>query len=142
MVKQLMPQVTLDERDGDIRLSEEQYFKLSLFSQLKRKPSLEKFPGAMVVRCFKKGEVIFRQGEAGWTAFYLLTTEDGLAIRQMQLEAARSDYEKRVAQAEVAALQKRLAQIQGAADKDAARKIATVFLAVPRNPREKKEAGG
>src|ERR1700690_2284849 len=34
--------------------------------------TLEKFPGAVVLRKFKKGEVICREGEYGSTAFYLV----------------------------------------------------------------------
>src|SRR5438876_12330325 len=80
MAKQLMPRAELEPRDSDVKVTDEQFLKISLFARLKRKPSLDKFPGAMVLRRYRKGEVIFRQGEAGWTAFYILTSEDLLAI--------------------------------------------------------------
>jgi CRP-like cAMP-binding protein/Fe-S-cluster-containing hydrogenase component 2 len=80
MAKQLMPKAELEPRDTDVQLSDEQLLKIGLFTRLKRKPSLDKFPGAMVLRRYRKGEVLFRQGEAGWTAFYILTSEDLLAI--------------------------------------------------------------
>jgi CRP-like cAMP-binding protein/Fe-S-cluster-containing hydrogenase component 2 len=36
------------------------------------KASLEKYPGAVVLRKFKKGDIICREGEYGSTAFYIL----------------------------------------------------------------------
>src|SRR5579871_5539884 len=80
MAKQLMPKAELEVRASDVPLTDEQFLKIGLFAQLKRKPSLDKFPGAMVLRRYRKGEVLFRQGEAGWTAFYILASEDLLAI--------------------------------------------------------------
>src|SRR5438876_11746242 len=80
MAKQLMPRAELEPRDSDVKATDEQFLKIKLFAQLKRKPSLDKFPGAMVLRRYRKGEVIFRQGEAGWTAFHILTSEDVLAL--------------------------------------------------------------
>src|SRR5438445_8116252 len=88
MAKQLMPKAELEARGSDVQLTDEQFLKIGLFAQLKRKPSLDKFPGAMVLRRYRKGEVIFRQGEAGWTAFYSLTSEDLLAIEGKEKERA------------------------------------------------------
>src|SRR3954454_18504247 len=102
MAKQLMPRAELESRDSDIRLTDEQFLKLSLFAQLKRKPTLDKYPGALVLRHFKKGEVICRQGEAGWTAFYILTSADALAVREGQLQAATRETEKKTLEYEVA----------------------------------------
>ena len=95
MSKQLMPRAQLEPRDGDIRLTDDEFLQLSLFAQLKRKPSLDKFPGAMVLRHYRKGELIFRQGEAGWTAFYILTSEDILALRKRQLEVGVREGERK-----------------------------------------------
>ncbi len=86
MAKQLMPKAELEPRDRDVKLTDEQFLKIGLFTRLKRKPSLDKFPGAMVLRRYRKGEAIFRQGEAGWTAFYILTSEDLLEIVQHEQE--------------------------------------------------------
>jgi CRP-like cAMP-binding protein len=137
MVKQLMPRAALEPRPSDIRLSDEQYNKLSLFAQLKRKPTLDKFPGAMIVRHYKKGEMLFRQGEAGWTAFYILTSEDVLGIHQQQLQALppRDNDRRKNLQYEVALLEQRVAQLKAAPDDDDLRTMATVYLAVARNPR-------
>jgi Fe-S-cluster-containing hydrogenase component 2/CRP-like cAMP-binding protein len=74
------PQAELESRDFDLELDEETYLKISLFSQLKQKPSLKKFPGALRLRHYQKGDLICQQGEAGWTAFYVLTAEDIRAI--------------------------------------------------------------
>src|SRR5258708_39707412 len=84
------PEARIESRPNDVKLSEEQFHKLSLFAKLKRKVSIDKFPGALVLRRYQKGEVIFRQGEAGWTASYILTSEDILALLRINLENADS----------------------------------------------------
>src|SRR6266436_3859596 len=86
MARQQMPEAELRSRPSDVELTDEQFLKIGLFAQLKRKPTLEKFPGAMVLRRYRQGEVIFRQGEAGWTALYILTSEDLLAIEGKEKE--------------------------------------------------------
>jgi Fe-S-cluster-containing hydrogenase component 2/CRP-like cAMP-binding protein len=134
MAKQLMPRAELEARSDDINLNDEQFAKLSLFSQLKRKVSLDKYPGALRLRHFKKGDVICRQGEAGWTAFYILTTEDALAIRQEQLENVR-DNERRTLEAEITRLEQRGERMKSAPPEDDVNTVATVHLAVARNPR-------
>src|SRR5437773_681499 len=72
----LMPSADLEPRDGDVDLTPEQMGKLSLFAGLKGKTDLEKFPGTLRVRHYLSGDAICRQGEAGWTAFYILTAAD------------------------------------------------------------------
>jgi CRP-like cAMP-binding protein len=138
MTKQLMPRAQLEPRDGDVQLTEEEFLQLSLFAQLKRKPSLDKFPGAMVLRHYKKGELIFRQGEAGWTALYILTSDDVLTLRKHQLEAGVRDGEKKVLEAETTLLQQRVERLKTAAPGDDLRTAATVFLAVARTPRARR----
>lgn len=86
MAKQLMPSAALLPRASDVQLNEEQMLKLSLFAKLTKKPSLEKYPGALMLRRYKKGEVIFTQGDPGWTAFYILTNEDILSIGQQPMQ--------------------------------------------------------
>src|SRR5438128_841901 len=65
MAKQVVvnPEARLEAHPSDVAVSDKQVLELSLFAKLKRKPSLEKFPGAWILRKYKKGEVIFRQGE-------------------------------------------------------------------------------
>lgn len=53
-------------------LSLEELLKISIFQGVP-KPLLEKNLGAVVLRRFRKGEVICREGEQGSTAFYILT---------------------------------------------------------------------
>src|SRR5437867_4087494 len=95
----LMPTAGLEARDNDVPLAPEQFLKIGLFAQLKQKPSLDRFPGTVILRRYQKGEVVCRQGEAGWTAFYILTTEDELALQQIRLESA-GDADRRALQQE------------------------------------------
>ena len=75
----LMPEAELGTRPGDERLSPEQLLKISVFAGL-QPTSLERYPGTLVLRRYQEGEVVCRQGEPGWTAFYILTSEDLLAL--------------------------------------------------------------
>ena len=104
MAKQLMPRAELESRDSDVRLTDDEFLQLSLFAQLKRKPSLDKFPGAMVLRHYRKGELIFRQGEGGWTAFYILTSEDALQLLEAAPKADLSSRRRQELEGEAAAL--------------------------------------
>lgn len=72
----LMPEAELEPREGDIELSSDQLGQLSLFTQLKGKGGFEKFPGTIRIRHYLTGDAICRQGEPGWTAFYILTSAD------------------------------------------------------------------
>jgi CRP-like cAMP-binding protein len=139
MSKQLMPRAQLEPREGDVSLSDDELIQLSLFAQLKRKPSLDKFPGAMVVRHYRKGEVIFRQGEAGWTALYILTSEDVLGVRKRQFEAGVRDGERRALEAETTVLEQRIARLKTAPPGDDLRTAAMVYLAVARTPRARRK---
>src|SRR5438876_10000208 len=107
MAKQLMPKAELEPRASDVQLTDDQFLTIGLFAQLKRKPSLDKFPGAMVLRRYRQGEVIFRQGEAGWTAFYTLTSEDLLAIEGKEQKLAAPDITKSLSPGEIKTLLQR-----------------------------------
>src|SRR5271165_2109056 len=89
----LNPPAELQARSGDVPLPFDRFLGFSLFAQLKKKPNVERFPGTLILRHYQPGEVICRQGEAGWTAFYPLTAADVLALRQeqpgLQAEVAR-----------------------------------------------------
>ena len=81
-------------RPGDSVLTLPQILGLSLFRDLTRRaegrlrgPSGH---GAMVLRHYRAGEVICREGEPGWTAFYLLKTDDLVWLRESQRAAADS----------------------------------------------------
>src|SRR6516162_9134281 len=129
MSKQLMPRAQLEPRDGDVQLSEDEFLQLSLFAQLKRKPSLDKFPGALILRHYRKGELIFRQGEAGWTALYILTSEDVLNLRKRQLEAGLPEGERKPIEVETTMLQQRADKLKTAPPGDDLRTAAMVYLA-------------
>jgi CRP-like cAMP-binding protein/Pyruvate/2-oxoacid:ferredoxin oxidoreductase delta subunit len=53
-------------------LGAEQLLKCPPFADIPQ-ATLEKYPGAVVLRKFKKGEIICREGEYGSTAFYILS---------------------------------------------------------------------
>src|SRR5205085_10092928 len=143
MAKQLMPRAELEARDSDLHPTDEQFLELSLFAKLKRKPTLDKFPGAMVVRHYRKGEVICRQGEAGWTAFYILTSADALKLREAQLQALPDgrDGERKALQYEITVLRQRVERLAKAPPDDELRTAATVYLAVARG-KASARAGG
>ncbi|HVR83572.1 MAG TPA: cyclic nucleotide-binding domain-containing protein [Planctomycetota bacterium] len=61
---------TIQLAKGD-PLSAEQLLTYPPFTDIPA-ATLEKYPGAVVLRKFKKGEIICREGEYGSTAFYLL----------------------------------------------------------------------
>lgn len=74
------PEADLAARAGDERLGGELLEKLQLFATLKKKPSFEKFPNSVVLRHYRPGEIVCRQGDAGASAYYILTVEDLLAL--------------------------------------------------------------
>lgn len=82
----------LAERDGDEELTPAQLEKLQLFAEMKRRPNFGAKADSIVLRRYRGVDldeaIICRQGEAGYTAYYILTTEDLLALRRGQLEAA------------------------------------------------------
>ena len=111
------PKADLAARAGDERLPGELLEKLQLFNSLKKKPSFEKFPNSVVLRHFRPGDIICRQGDAGASAYYILTTEDLLALRQAQ--AATGQIER---------LQTELAQLADAPANDPRRQRLTAHL--------------
>jgi CRP-like cAMP-binding protein/Pyruvate/2-oxoacid:ferredoxin oxidoreductase delta subunit len=54
------------------RLGADRLVQYAPFAELP-KATLEKYPGAVVLRKFRKGEIICREGEYGSTAFYVLS---------------------------------------------------------------------
>jgi Fe-S-cluster-containing hydrogenase component 2/CRP-like cAMP-binding protein len=124
------PWIKLDPRDGDIHLAPRHYLKLSLFARLKKPPELEKFPGSLVIRRFRPKDELFRQGEPGWTGFYLLTLEDVLTMRRLQLEMARKENERAFLQMEIPRLEIEAAARRGLDDEEV-RRAATIKMATP-----------
>ena len=72
-------------KDEDELLTADELESLSLFEELKRTPSFGRFPGFTVLRRCRTGRVMCSQGDAGATAFLILTTEDVIELRQRQL---------------------------------------------------------
>jgi Fe-S-cluster-containing hydrogenase component 2/CRP-like cAMP-binding protein len=133
MAKQvLMPLAQLESRPTDIKWSEDLYPRISLFAQLKKKLNLDKYPGTLVIRRYKAGNVICRQGEAGWVAIYTLPARDVLAIRESQMEALPPCREKTALEAELIRLRQAEELLRGAPPDHPARKVATMHLAVAR----------
>ena len=66
MAKQVMPEAQLEARATDIKVTDELLLQISLFAQLKRKPSLDKFPGSLVLRRYRAGEVILELTKLRW----------------------------------------------------------------------------
>jgi Fe-S-cluster-containing hydrogenase component 2/CRP-like cAMP-binding protein len=118
MAKQVMPVPDLGERTDDLLLTDEEYLGIGLFARTKRKPSLDKYPGTLVLRRYRKDAEIYRQGETGWTAFYVLTSEEALVILEPRLRAARqvtwpaADNRLKGLEQEVASLRERVREIQ------------------------------
>ncbi|HUG92010.1 MAG TPA: hypothetical protein VML55_14320, partial [Planctomycetaceae bacterium] len=76
----------LDSRPADEILTKDQLAGLGLFSSLEKMPRVEEFPGSIVLRKFRQGEVACFQGEPGHSAFYVLSAEDVFHLRRSQLK--------------------------------------------------------
>src|SRR5262245_61823049 len=122
------PRGRLEEREGDINLLPKHFLKLSLFAGLKKPPDLDKFPGALVIRRLRSKEELFRQGEPGWTAFYILTLEDVLTMRKLQMKLV-PDAERRALAAEISRLEVAVANREDLPEDHPDRRAATVYLA-------------
>jgi Fe-S-cluster-containing hydrogenase component 2 len=130
MAKQIEvnPEARLESRPSDVRMTLEQYLQISLFDQLKNKIKENKWPGAMVVRRYRKGEVVSRQGEPGWTAFYILKTEDMYRLGLSQMQTAGSAVEKTELQSELTMIGQRLSLLRTGGDAEKLRTVAHVHL--------------
>jgi Fe-S-cluster-containing hydrogenase component 2/CRP-like cAMP-binding protein len=131
---EIHPEAHLEPRDGDLEIPLDQldlYAKMSLFAGKEKDVRyFEKFPGSAMVRRYRKGEVVCRQGEPGWTAFYILTSEDALQLVQALPKAAQSPRRLQELAAEAANLRETVAA-------PPPRNAATVHLQLAR-PVEKK----
>ncbi|MCY2963746.1 MAG: cyclic nucleotide-binding domain-containing protein, partial [Planctomycetota bacterium] len=153
----------------DERLSASDLTKLSLFrteefEKDKNIPNFTKFSGTSVLRRYAAGDVICRQGDAGASAFSILTTEDVLALREHQLaelqaapgedKAGNQDRklpdfreetpEQRIEAltSEIAAFKQRIASFPAPGPElDRARAAATVLLTPNLETPQKKKSG-
>lgn len=110
MAKQ-MREAELDSLPGDQVLSPEELLKISIFDGVKA-ANLERYPGTVILRSYKKGQVICRQGEPGWTAFYILKSDDLLAIREGQTDSTYTN--------QIPSLQQRVEKFRAAENADEA----------------------
>lgn len=69
----------------DEQLTSIELESLSLLEGLKKVPSFYKFPGSTVLRKCVPGQIMCRQGEAGASAFYILSSHDVVVLRRQQL---------------------------------------------------------
>ncbi len=103
------PREKLDIRPGDAEMPFAQLTRIGVFAGLSKKAE-SKLKGkggdrAVVLRRFRKGDIICRQGDPGWTAFYILRTDDLLNLCAAKFEAATAADESLVTAApELAAL--------------------------------------
>lgn len=70
----------------DEQLTSLELAKLSMFEGLRKIPTFYKLPGSTVLRKCQAGRVMCRQNEAGASAFYILTTQDVISLRQQQVD--------------------------------------------------------
>ena len=76
------PEAELVPRAEDLVLNSEELRQLDLFASLKKGISVEKFPGSIVLRRFRKGDTICRQGDRGHSAYYIVRAEDAEALQR------------------------------------------------------------
>jgi hypothetical protein len=84
MAKKVYPGAAFEPCDNEVvPFAFDLFAQISLLAPLpmKAKENLEKCPGALRLRLFKKGELICRQGEEDCTAFYILKIEDILKLQ-------------------------------------------------------------
>ena len=82
---ELSPRLAASKTSGDEWLADEELQALSIFASLKKKIDFRKTPGATYLWHGTPGRVLFVQGDAGATAFYILTPEEVFGLRQRQL---------------------------------------------------------
>src|SRR3990172_1641054 len=83
MATKLFPPADLQRGPNDLPLTSLQFLTLPRFSNLRKKPkdtslqsAVRKVQGAMVVRGYRTHDCICREGDAGVTAFYILSLAD------------------------------------------------------------------
>jgi Fe-S-cluster-containing hydrogenase component 2/CRP-like cAMP-binding protein len=138
MAVQRNPTAELPPLPGDIELTDEQVMQLSLLAPLaaELKAFLAKNPGAYILRHYRAGsEPVFVQGEPGWTAFYVLTTEEVLQLRRSQLAEETDPAAQFELRKETAVLEVRRRAMGKLEDNHPDRTVAEVQVAVPREAR-------
>ncbi len=119
------PPAFLVPRERDEKLTAQELEHVALFAELSSQPDFTDYPGSMVLRHFRRGDVVCRQDEPGWTAFYILTTKDLVELRESQLSRAAVDRAQQL-RTEASTLRHRLTQEDGTP-----RDVMTVTIDVP-----------
>src|SRR5262249_45104012 len=100
------------------------------------KAFLKKNPGSYVLRRYRAGDgPVFVQGEAGWTAFYILTTEDVLTLRKGQLAEEKRPAVQAELRKDIAELEARLRAMGPLDANHRDRAVAEVKVAVRKKDR-------
>lgn len=81
-------------QEGDERLTPDQLGRLEIFRSVQQPPDFKEHRDATVLRRYQKGDVVCRQGETGQTAFYILRSEDVLALKNRQLDDVRYEHNR------------------------------------------------
>lgn len=123
------PESKLESRVGDRSLSPNELKNLQLFAGLKRAPSFEKYPSATILRQYQKGETICLQGDAGASAFYILSAQDLLQLKQLQVATLVATPAAEKLAAEIADLTQLVGQRETDTD-STRRQVATAHLMV------------
>ena len=79
-------QIHLDPRPGDKSVDSDLLAQFDLFRRMKKPISAEKLPGGIVLRRYNKGEIVFQQGQAGGTAFYIPSSDDLNRIKTFDVD--------------------------------------------------------
>lgn len=113
MAKLMLP-AELEVRAGDEWLSVDLLRLVSVFEGV-QPAQIERFPRAVILRKYEPGEMICRQGEAGRTAYYILTSEDMLKVRRRQgtLQNELKERDSRLAQLSSEKKQEEAVEIRG-----------------------------
>ncbi|NQV25246.1 MAG: 4Fe-4S dicluster domain-containing protein [Rhodopirellula sp.] len=82
-----LAEVTNPLQSEDELLIADELAELSIFEEVKKTPSFQRFPGTTVLRKCPKGRALIHQGEAGATAFSILSTEDVIELRENQVKS-------------------------------------------------------
>ncbi|MFT5324401.1 MAG: Fe-S-cluster-containing hydrogenase component 2/CRP-like cAMP-binding protein [Planctomycetaceae bacterium] len=92
-----LAEVTDPLRTEDELLIADELGELSIFEEVKKTPSFQRFPGTTVLRKCHKGRALVRQGDSGATAFSILSTEDVIELRENQVKSLTAAIEAKEA---------------------------------------------
>jgi CRP-like cAMP-binding protein/Fe-S-cluster-containing hydrogenase component 2 len=90
-----LPRASLEARPDDSALTTDALLALGIFdapeSRRRLAATLARSPGAVVLRHYRAGEIVLREGEPGSSAFYILTAAERERVFRSRLEARARD---------------------------------------------------